>query len=579
MAFLSLYRKYRPDDFEGLIGQEHVVKTLKNTLQTGRIGHAYLFAGPRGTGKTSTAKVFAKALNCVKGPTIDPCGECPACQKINSGQSLDVIEIDAASNRGIDEIRDLREKVKFYPTEGDYKVYIIDEVHMLTKGAFNALLKTLEEPPENVVFILATTEPHRVIDTILSRCQRYDFSLITIKDIKKRLKYICQAESVTYHEGAVDLIARSSNGGMRDAISLLDQAISFTNGQLDENRLQEMLGKVDSTVLVDLFNKIVNKETAAAIELLNQIIDRGNALSVLLDDLIGYLRQLLLIKECGGKTSVLDLPEERIEELLQESNKVDISLLINFIEELTRIKKDFVFTEQPQILLEMGIIKLAALDQGDSLTALKSRIASLELALKELLEGKRKARPPVSVDKQGGQEVKTVNNTKPSVIEDKSEDKKNVVKKKERDTGPAENSNITITIEQVRELWPVILEKIKEKDISVQAYLLEGKPEAVIDNCLSIEFPEDKSFHKNAAARKLDLVKKVITTVLGTDCQLVFKLRGEELAEAKKKELTEQESNNGDREDDRDDLVARVADFFEGEVIKVNYEVLEDKGT
>ncbi|HLV08808.1 MAG TPA: DNA polymerase III subunit gamma/tau, partial [Halanaerobiales bacterium] len=376
MAFLSLYRKYRPLGFDDLVGQEHVVRTLKNAIKKNRISHAYLFAGPRGTGKTSTAKVFARALNCIDGPTITPCGECKICKNIQSGRSMDVIEIDAASNRGVDEIRELREKVKFYPGEGNYKVYIIDEVHMLTRGAFNALLKTLEEPPESVVFILATTEPHKVIETILSRCQRFDFSLLTKSEIEKRLGFICQKEGVQYSTEAVQIIAESANGGMRDAISILDQAISYTDAELSADKLQKMLGKVDKRVLIEFSGHIINNRTPEALEMFNELINRGNGISIFINDLTEYFRQLLLIKECGKESGLVNYSQELLEEFEKESKKVKTSRLIKCLEILTGAGKDLKYTDKPRMVVELGLIRMTS-SSPEELTERVSRLEEI----------------------------------------------------------------------------------------------------------------------------------------------------------------------------------------------------------
>src|SRR6056297_1376694 len=311
MPSLSFYRKYRPQKFNEIIGQPAVTKTLLNAIENDRISHAYLFAGPRGTGKTSTAKVLAMAVNCQNDESHEPCGHCESCQRISLGNSIDVIEIDAASNRGIDEIRELREKVKFYPGESKYKVYIIDEVHMLTRGAFNALLKTLEEPPDNVIFILATTEPHKVISTILSRCQRFDFSLLSVSNIVKRLEDICEKEKVDYEDDALNLIAHSSNGGMRDAISILDQAISFTNGDITAHKLRDMLGKIEKGVLRDYVKYVADNNTSDALELINNLIEKGKGVSRFVNDLIEHIRQLLLIRECGINNDLIEFPPSR----------------------------------------------------------------------------------------------------------------------------------------------------------------------------------------------------------------------------------------------------------------------------
>ncbi|NLJ83715.1 MAG: DNA polymerase III subunit gamma/tau, partial [Halanaerobiaceae bacterium] len=387
MTFLSLYRKYRPRTFEDLVGQQHVVQTLKNALNQNRIGHAYLFAGPRGTGKTSTAKIFAQALNCVEGPTVDPCGVCDSCSSIISGQSVDVIEIDAASNRGIDEIRDLREKVKFLPTVGKYKVYIIDEVHMLTKGAFNALLKTLEEPPSNVVFILATTEAHKVLDTILSRCQRFDFTLLSSADIVSRLEYICQQEKVNYDREALNLITGASMGGLRDAISLLDQAISYTDGNLTREAIQEMLGKVDLSFLRSFVEGVLARDTAAILKMTGEIIDSGKSISVFVEDLINFLHQAMLLKECGRDTSIFNLTEEMYSQLEGVARGVDTARLIRFLDILTEVERQLPFADQPRIILELGLIKMTAGTGDNQLADLENRLRELEEKVEELSRG------------------------------------------------------------------------------------------------------------------------------------------------------------------------------------------------
>jgi len=527
MAFLSLYRKYRPNSFKDLVGQKHVIRTLKNALEYNRIAHAYLFAGPRGTGKTSTAKIYAQALNCIKGPTAEPCGECEACQKIQSGQSIDVIEIDAASNRGIDEIRDLREKVKFYPSEGKYKVYIIDEVHMLTKGAFNALLKTLEEPPTNVVFILATTEPHKVIDTILSRCQRFDFSLLSTNDIIERLEYICKEEGVQYEQQSLSLIATASNGGLRDAISLLDQTISFTNGNITASEIQEMLGKVDISFLKDFMNKVFDKESSEVLEMINDIINSGKGISIFVDDLIGFLRQTMLYKECGKDTNVFDFTDSIINRIEELAKKTNTERLLRCLDILTGVERELAYADQPRIILELGIIKMMSSDADNSLQGLRSRIAELEYKVRQLVESKDlESRSNTSLSKMTGDnetkgkaedEGDRQKETSSSNSEDRSDsnskrkkdlnenmntdnnnsvvktDKKNNTDNNIDNTNNGNTENKTeekmmdnsstetksgkqLSIQDIENAWPVILGKVKEESISVHAMLMEGNP-------------------------------------------------------------------------------------------------------
>ena len=562
MGFLSLYRKYRPQNFDNLVGQKHVVKTLKNAFKHQRIAHAYLFAGPRGTGKTSTAKVFAQALNCVQGPSIEPCGKCNMCQKIQSGQSIDVIEIDAASNRGIDEIRDLRDKVRFFPGEGSYKVYIIDEVHMLTKGAFNALLKTLEEPPENVVFILATTEPHKVLDTILSRCQRFDFTLHSFEDIKKRLEYICKQEGVTYQDQALNTIVYSANGGLRDAISLLDQAISYTNADLTIEEIQQMLGKVEQKLLIRFFDYIINQQTAEALQMVNQVIDRGNSIATFVGDLIEQARQLLLVKECGAESGILSYPIEILSELEEKGRVIDSSRLVRIIEVLSELERDLSFSSQPRLLLEIGTVKIASPNNDATLAGLVQRVASLENIIHS---GPERTIDPV----QGaGQENKIESPEDRDVSTSAT-----LAATSEKGRAPGETS---IDLPQVKQVWPAVLSKIKEENIRVQAFLLEGKPTAVEGNRLLIHFPADKNFHKKGAEQETDFIGKVLSTLLGQICRPVFILDGNggnDLS-GKKKEVVKQDMEEDNPEES---LVEQALKVFKGEIIKVNYDLLEKK--
>ena len=297
MAYQALYRKWRPLEFEDVKGQEHIVTTLKNQIRADRIGHAYLFCGTRGTGKTTVAKIFAKAVNYEHPVDGSPCGECPTCKAIAEGRSMNVIEIDAASNNGVDNIREIRDEVQYSPTEGRYKVYIIDEVHMLSIGAFNALLKTLEEPPAYVIFILATTEAHKIPVTILSRCQRYDFHRISIETIAGRLSQLMEAEHINVEEKAIRYVAKAADGSMRDALSLLDQCIAFYLGQdLKYENVLEVLGAVDTAVFAEMLSYILKADTYACMQLLEQIIMQGRDLGQFVSDFVWYLRNLLLVK-------------------------------------------------------------------------------------------------------------------------------------------------------------------------------------------------------------------------------------------------------------------------------------------
>ena len=323
MSYTALYRKFRPQEFEDVKGQDHIVTTLKNQIKADRIGHAYLFCGTRGTGKTTVAKIFAKAVNCVHPIDGSPCGECAVCKAIADGSSMNVIEIDAASNNGVDNIRQIREEVTYRPTEGKYKVYIIDEVHMLSAGAFNALLKTLEEPPSYVIFILATTEAHKIPITILSRCQRYDFHRISIDTIAGRLMDLMKEEQVEVEERAIRYVAKAGDGSMRDALSLLDQCIAFHLGEtLTYENVLEVLGAVDTEIFSRLLRQIINKDITGAIGTLDTLVDEGREMGQMVNDFTWYLRNLLLMQSSDDMEDVLDMSKEHIAALKEEAQLV-----------------------------------------------------------------------------------------------------------------------------------------------------------------------------------------------------------------------------------------------------------------
>ncbi len=379
MSYTALYRKFRPDNFSDVKGQEHIVTTLINQIKANRIGHAYLFTGTRGTGKTTVAKIFAKAVNCEQPEGGNPCGKCASCRAIASGASMNVIEIDAASNNGVDNIREIVDEVSYSPAEGKYKVYIIDEVHMLSIGAFNALLKTLEEPPSYVIFILATTEVHKIPITILSRCQRYDFKRITIDTITDRLRELMESEKVEVEEKALKYIAKTADGSMRDALSLLDQCIAFHLGQtLTYDKVLDVLGAVDTEVFSRLFRYVLNREVMNCISLLEEIVMQGRELTQFVSDFTWYLRNLMLVKASDDIEDVIDVSSENLARLKEEAQMADMDQIIRYIRIFSELSGQIRYAAGKRILIEIALIKLCKPSMENSQDALLDRIRELE---------------------------------------------------------------------------------------------------------------------------------------------------------------------------------------------------------
>lgn len=396
MSYTALYRKFRPDSFTDVKGQDHIVTTLKNQIKADRIGHAYLFCGTRGTGKTTIAKILAKAVNCENPIDGSPCNKCESCKSISAGVSTNVIEIDAASNNGVDNIREIREEVAYRPTQGKYKVYIIDEVHMLSTGAFNALLKTLEEPPSYVIFILATTESNKIPVTILSRCQRYDFKRITIDTIADRLLDLMQQEKVDVEERAVRYVAKAADGSMRDALSLLDQCIAFYLGEtLTYDKALEVLGTVDTEVFSQLLRKVIGQDVTGSIHILEQLVNEGKEMSQFVNDFTWYMRNLLLVKTSDNLEDVLDLSTDNLNLMQEESTMIDVDTLMRYIRIFSDLSSQIRYASQKRVLVEIALIKLCKPQMEINVDSLLDRI--------RILEEKMEQGIPVSVQPQASQ--------------------------------------------------------------------------------------------------------------------------------------------------------------------------------
>lgn len=379
MSYTALYRKFRPATFDQVKGQDHIVQTLQNQINANRIGHAYLFCGTRGTGKTSVAKIFARAVNCEHPVDGSPCNECDTCKAINSGSAMNVVEIDAASNNGVDNIRQIREEIQYSPANGKYTVYIIDEVHMLSIGAFNALLKTLEEPPAYVIFILATTEPHKIPITILSRCQRYDFKRISIDTIAARLSELMDKEEIAVEEKAIRYVAKAADGSMRDALSLLDQCIAFYLGQkLTYDNVLEVLGAVDNEVFSRLTRSVINGDVVTCIHILDEMVMQGRELGQFVNDFIWYLRNLMLVKTSDDAMDVIDASAERIAALKEEAQMVDTDVIMRYIRVLSELAGQIKYSSQKRVLIEIALIKLNKPAMERDVSSLNNRMSLLE---------------------------------------------------------------------------------------------------------------------------------------------------------------------------------------------------------
>ena len=378
MSYLALYRQFRPKTFDEIIGQEHVVKTLINQINTGRVGHAYLFCGARGTGKTTAAKVFARAINCLSPNNGSPCGQCEACKKLESPSNLDILEMDAASNNKVENVRDIRDKIQYPPVAGRYKVYIIDEVHMLTTEAFNALLKTLEEPPSHAVFILATTEVHKIPATILSRCLRFDFKLISTAKIAQFICEIYDKVGKKHQKEAVSLIAKAGEGSVRDALSIADICLSYSEGELTYDDVLEVLGTSDRAVIEQLIGAMFEGKTGEMLSLTDELLMRGKSVSILNRDVASALRDILVIKTCSNASEVLGIPEDKLAELEKLSQKTDVHALLRAIEIFSVAEADLKYSTHPKIVFETAAVK-ASLPQADyNIDALLARISALE---------------------------------------------------------------------------------------------------------------------------------------------------------------------------------------------------------
>jgi len=497
MEHQSLYRKWRPQTFEDIIGQKHITQTLMNAISLNRISHAYIFSGPRGVGKTSTARILAKSLNCESGPTLHPCNKCERCVRITDGYSMDVIEIDGASNNGVDSIRELRNKVNFAPTGGKYKIYIIDEVHMLSQGAFNALLKTLEEPPQHVIFVFATTDPHKIPSTILSRCQWFNFRRISLVDIIAKLNMIVKDEKLNIDDKTLNLIARSSTGSMRDAESALDQIIAYCGKDITSQSVREVLGIIEEETFFEFIEAIIKNDPLKGIEIVNRTSDLGEDASQFIKNLMEYVHNLSLIKVCQKEVANLQgiFTEDR-ERLLEQSKMIKLEKLFNMVDYLAEAERKMRYTRHPWILLEMLVIKFTAGENH---------------SLKEVEEENNGYFSDFSAMKELSESGKKNTVTREEIPP----------KKKIHDKVKTKEVSADLDFNQA---WATILNKIKETKISVYSFIIANNLINIENNKLIIGFNKKYIFHKESLEKKnnkillQELIKAETGMVLAIEC-------------------------------------------------------------
>lgn len=515
MGYTALYRKWRPIVFGDVVGQTHITMTLKNQIKNDSIAHAYLFCGTRGTGKTSTAKIFARAINCLTPEDFNPCNECEVCKGILSESIMDVVEIDAASNNGVDNIRELRENVKYPPSRAKFKVYIIDEVHMLSQGAFNALLKTLEEPPSYVIFILATTEPQKIPATILSRCQRFDFKRVGSDDIFQRLKYICTSMEIDAQDDALRVIVRNSDGALRDALSILDQCISFTEGSLTYEKVIETLGMVTDEFLFRLTSAIYEEDSKMAMKLIDDLVNSGKDIGQFIKELINHFRNLMMTKMTESLEEVIDISMENIERLKEQGKEFGFNTLIRVINILSQTEAEIRWASQPRVLLELALVKIMQPRIDDSYEGLIDRINKLEKKIQNLkFEG---TRVDYDLSKEDGIKPKSAQTSRANInrtARAKSDEPASV----EGDT--KENPmtpNVSVNFKAIKAKWNVILKEIRKRKVAVHALLMEGKPVRTEENRLIISFKDGFWFHKDATSKKSnsEFIEGVVLEITG----------------------------------------------------------------
>lgn len=545
--YKALYRRYRPNTFNELLGQEHITTTLKNQIINENIGHAYLFSGTRGTGKTSAARIFARAVNCLDLQEGEPCNKCKNCIEILNETTVDIVEMDAASHNSVNDIRELREKVIYPPTNIKKKVYIVDEVHMLSPQAFNAFLKILEEPPSHLIFILATTEPEKIIQTILSRCQRFDFKRIKNEDIIKNMQMIVDELEIQVDEEVLSLIARNSDGAMRDALSLLDQCVSFSQSRIEYDDALDLLGITNKDIIFELIDKIIEKKLEESLNLLDTISSSGKDINQLVKDLINHFRNLMIVKSSKNPKSIIYI--DNIENFKNQSENVNIDFILEALNLLIDAENKGRWSGEIRLILEMAIINMVDIEEKLSL---RDRVKRLE---EGFVPSKENMVRPAPV--KGKEEVKDGVKAQAEILEKKTDS--SLVKEPLETSGDSsqEKSFIDLDLETIKNHWDTILKEIKAKKISLYALIREGKLLEYKNNQLEINYDDSFGFHHSAISKEdnREFVQELVSKYFNIDIVISFTI-GSLIIKAK--------------EDTKEDAINKVVEVFGADIVEIN---------
>lgn len=508
--YQALYRKWRPMVFEDVVGQEHISETLRNSIQTGRIAHAYLFCGTRGTGKTTCAKILSRAVNCENPVNGNPCNACPTCLGILDGSNMDVFEMDAASNRGIDDIRQIRDEVDYAPASSKYKVYIIDEAHMITDAAFNALLKTLEEPPEYVIFILATTEPNAILPTILSRCQRFDFRRISVDDISRRINKICAAENINMTPDAAELIAELADGSMRDSLSILEQCAASCAGEIRRSDITDIVGIVDDSVLFDIADYVAEGNSLACLKAADGFLDKGKEVSAFFNDIIDHYRCLMFCKAADSPQDIIDKSGEKIEKYKEQAKKYDLERLLYSVTTLCEYLAQSKWMASPKISVEMALLKLANPQYGNGGDALAARVSALEAKL------------------ESGNFVSVSHSAKKA--ENKIADKSEKSEKAEKTKEPAKSASAPDSGgSREWEKWSEALGIIKNESKKLYMFLFRAKA-YISGDSIEIVLSNREAYERISTPEGKNYLSGLFEKIIGKRCRVVVSEQGNRLA-------------------------------------------------